>query len=161
MYSLDCRKGYENKEKRFLEKVKKTERCWIWSGNVANKDRPYGRIQINGQRITAHRLSYLVYRGDIPAGLCVCHTCDNPRCVNPDHLFLGSDLENIADCILKGRHTRGDKHGNKKLSEAKVREMRHLYKTGKYTQQQLADKYDIPRTYCNVIINRKQWKHVE
>lgn len=159
MYNLECRPGYEEKEARFLKLVTKTPRCWIWSGAISNKE-GYGRIQIEKERMSAHRLSYSIYKGDLPEGLFVCHTCDNRLCVNPDHLFLGSHLENVADCILKGRHTRGDKHGARKLSEDAVREMRRLYATGEYTQEQLGKKYGIDRPYATRIINRKQWKHV-
>lgn len=164
MYDLKCRPGYEEKEVRFLKLIDKTERCWIWIGGITSNDkkRGYGRVQINKKRIPAHRLSYEIYKGDIvDSNLYVCHTCDNPKCVNPDHLFLGSNLANIADCIIKGRHTKGENQGSHKLTENDVREMRRLYSSGEFTQQELAHKYGIDRPYATKIINYRQWKHVK
>lgn len=159
MYNLDCRPGYEEQEVRFLKLVEKTARCWLWRGGKSSEN-GYGRVQIKGGRELTHRLSYAIYKGDLVEGVFVCHTCDNRLCVNPDHLFLGSHLENVADCIIKGRNTRGDKHGARKLSEDAVREMRRLYALGNYTQQQLAVRYGIDRPYATKIINHRQWKHV-
>lgn len=89
---------------RFLSKVNKTESCWIWTGF---KDKGYGRMgwkTPKGYRsIPASRISYMLFRGEIPEGMFVCHKCDNPPCVNPDHLFLGSSKENTHDMVKKGR----------------------------------------------------------
>lgn len=159
MYDLNCRPGHDANKDLFLKQIEKTNRCWIWRGSL-NKQTGYGRIQINGKRMGAHRFAYSIFKGDLVDGLFVCHTCDNPTCVNPDHLFLGSSLANIADCIIKGRNTKGEKHGSHKLTENDVREMRRLYATGKHTQKSLAERYGIDRPYTTKIINRRQWKHV-
>lgn len=88
-------------EERFLQKVTKTESCWIWIG--ALNSRGYGSFLFNGKITSAHRYSYEQYKGEIPEGLFVCHSCDNPRCVNPDHLWIGTHSENMKDMISKDR----------------------------------------------------------
>lgn len=80
--------------------------CWLWMGHC----NPYGLFAMGGQRMGAHRAAWLLHRGEIPAGLWVLHRCDVPACVNPDHLFLGSSQDNIADRDLKGRQAGGERH---------------------------------------------------
>ena len=86
--------------KRFWEKVQKTTTCWNWT---AAKRNGYGVIKIDKKLIAVHRLSYEMHKGRIPAGLMICHSCDNPLCVNPDHLFLGTGSINMRDAMSKGR----------------------------------------------------------
>jgi len=94
---------------RFWSKVKKSPGCWMWDGSPSKR---YGYFRTNRTRVAAHRFSWEIHNGEIPPGLCVLHRCDVAKCVRPDHLFLGSQLENIADRDRKGRTARGEKLGH-------------------------------------------------
>lgn len=86
---------------RFNAKINYTDTCWLWT---ACKDKDgYGNFQFDGEKVRAHRFMYEIMKGPIPADICVCHTCDNPSCVNPDHLWLGTGSDNQKDSVLKGR----------------------------------------------------------
>lgn len=104
--------------------------CWEWFGAKASKG--YGEIKIPKTRkqIPAHRLSYLIHKGAIPEDKCVLHKCDHPCCVNPDHLFVGSKLDNARDMVSKNRHCFGEKQGASKLSTEQVRQIRMLCDSG-------------------------------
>lgn len=141
-------------EERFWEKVKKTDGCWEWLG-TKSKDRGY--ISVAGKMISAPRFSYWLHKGEILEGLCVCHTCDNPRCVNPEHLWLGTHADNMKDMRLKGR-VKQERNGRAKHSKAEVEEIKKLYATGKYTQRKLGELFGVSHTNVYAICKGIIWK---
>lgn len=177
-------------EQRFWCRVQKSDGCWLWTGKP-DKD-GYGHLRgWHGRQIGAHRFSFELHNGEInDSGLMVCHTCDNPPCVRPDHLFLGTCFDNIQDCIRKGRNAcgdrnasrlyperrpRGDKHhwqtkpetrmvgrrnGRAKLTDAAVREIRRLWLTGRYAKTELGRMFDVTDVVIFNVINLRSWKHI-
>jgi hypothetical protein len=162
---------------RLWAKVNKTADCWLWTGPV--HDFGYGRIHhYEGDRLVsgyAHRSSYELAYGAIPDGLFVCHHCDNPRCVRPEHLFLGTQADNIADATRKGRRgygqrngkythpertPRGEANGESKLTADQVREIRRRYSAGDVGQRQLAREYGVVKNAIANILHRKTWQHI-
>lgn len=147
---------------RFWEKVKKSDGCWGWTHSKNSKG--YGRIGIGTWRDRrvgmAHRVSWELHYGPIPKGLCVCHRCDNPACVRPDHLFLGTKAENNIDMTLKGRRrngtTNGEQHPCAKLSAAQVLEIR----SAAGSQQSIADRHGVSQVLVSQIKRLKIWKHL-
>ena len=128
--------------------------CWLWTGTTNRSG--YGRINVRGSVWLAHRASWLMHRGEIPAGLHVCHKCDTPACVNPDHLFLGDNADNHADKIAKGRQgaARGEASGVAKLSDADVAAIRADPRPTK----EVAAAYGITVRYVNSLL-RRQWRN--
>jgi hypothetical protein len=114
----------------------------------------------------AHRISWEIHFGDIPDGLYVLHTCDNPPCANPVHLFLGTQRDNIDDMLRKGRSAyghpgrQGEKAWMAKLTDDQVREIRSLYEVGRISQLALARRYGITQTTIGSIVRRATWKHI-
>ena len=102
--------------------LKEDTGCWI---NMFEQSHKQGRIFVDGKHIACARMSYIIMKGDIPEGLHILHTCDNPRCINPDHLFLGTNQDNVNDKMSKGRHKTayGSKHGSAKLSPMLVKQI--------------------------------------
>ena len=151
---------------RFWAKVNKTDGCWEWTAKViANTG--YGRIKINRKMVLSHRYSYIIHHPltiDLweHREICVCHKCDNRKCVNPAHLFLGSYGDNLRDCIAKGRNPdrKGEKHPMVKLTENDVREIRTRYAEGGITHEDLGIKYGVKRETIGYIIRRLNWKHI-
>lgn len=153
----------ESDLKRFWGNVDKSSGCWNWSGGKTRTG--YGQFSVNGKNVTAHRTSWEIHFGKIPHdgsyhGICVCHKCDNRGCVNPDHLFLGTNKENRDDMMSKGRGIKGERQGLSRLTESKVREIRNLYSGGCITQIELASRFEIDQTTVSLVLNRKTWKHI-
>ena len=133
--------------------------CWVWTAykNPAG----YGRIGSKGKHgvpMNANRGAWILTRGPIPEGLFVLHHCDFPPCVNPHHLWLGNDLDNVTDMIKKGRGLKGEEHSNSKLNEATVREIRHLHEAG-VIMRLIADKFCVNRITVFDVIHRRTWAH--
>lgn len=147
-------------EERFWLKTDKRgpDDCWEWQGG---KDAcQYGRIHMKSRRHTlAHRYSYELHNGPIPNGLLVLHECDNPPCVNPKHLFLGTKIDNNADKSAKGRQARGVGCGISKFTEDDIRDMRQLHANG-ISQQAIAVRYNTDSSNVSYIVRHKTWRHV-
>ncbi len=148
-------------EERFWSRIIKTDTCWIWNGTKRYKNN-YGCFEINNKLISAHRFSWELHNGKIPAGLFVCHTCDNTLCVNPDHLFLGTANDNNKDRAFKNRswHPIGELHPIHKLTANDVRDIRVEYKSGLISQRALAKKYHVAQWTIGKVVNNHTWKNV-
>jgi hypothetical protein len=148
-------------EDRFWPKVAKGDGCWEWQGS--RHPSGYGVIGASRHQRArmAHRVSWELHHGPIPDGLDVLHHCDNKPCVRPDHLYLGTDLENARDRIERGleRHLSGQANGNAKLTEASVRAVIAALQAGG-TQQSVADRFGISQPHVSEIARRKSWSHL-
>lgn len=151
-------------EKRFWGQVSKKgpNDCWEWLGSKAGTYKEYGRISFNGRADGAHRVSWILHNGPIPDGMDVLHRCDNPGCVNPAHLWLGTHAENMIDKARKGRVVieplRGENHPLSKLTPDKVREIRSL--SGIMTHREMSREFGVSTCVVSRIINRLMWKHI-
>lgn len=142
-------------------KIKSSDDCWITTFSPQSKR--YGMVKFKAfsPEISTHRLAYIIAAGSIPRGLWVCHSCDNMRCVNPRHLFLGSAKDNIADMMSKGRRgdNKGSKNGQAKLTEIDVAEIRLLHKTGLGCRR-LSKLFPVHKETIQSVINYKTWRHI-
>lgn len=136
-----------------------TTQCWPWTGGCTVDG--YGRLLWRGRNWIASRLAYATFVGKIPKGIQVCHTCDNPPCCNPAHLFLGTPADNAKDMVAKGRGgiARGERQAHHKLTEMDVRRIRQLHQEG-FSYPQIAARFPVNvSTVCTICL-RKTWKHV-
>lgn len=152
-------------ETRFLECVGPPDDngCILWTGGKNRNG--YGIIysKIQGKQILAHRAAWELHHGPIPPGLDVLHDCpggDKPSCVNADHLWLGTQADNVADAVAKGRNKKGENDPNAKLNEAKVHAIRKRYAACGITQEELSRDYGVIRQTIGDVVNRKIWKHI-
>ena len=146
--------------KRFWSKinVRNKKQCWNWIYCLYPDS--YGRFRLNNKLVYSHRLAYLLTFGEIPEGLCVLHKCDNPNCCNSNHLFLGTQSDNINDMTFKRRGRCNKLGNNSKLTIEQVNIIRKLYKNKKYNQNELANKFNVSASCINHIVNNYNWKKI-
>ena len=154
------KRSWEQCLESFWSQVVKTDRCWNWTGNKHSKG--YGQYKMPGLSYRVHRASWQLANGPIPTGKHVLHKCDNPSCVNPDHLFLGDHFDNMRDMTVKGRlripDQKGEHHSQAKLTSGDVRVIRGL--SEKYSHAKISTWFPVVRTVITQIVNRKLWPHV-
>lgn len=173
---------------RFLRKVGITDECWYWKGAPGPGGK--GQFKVQGLVLRPSRVSYILHKGDIPVGLLILHSCDNPLCVNPAHLRTGTHQDNMNDMTLRGRQAKGDRHGtrirpetvargnkhgtrlhpetvrrgtkngNAKLNEEEVRTMRRLYKEYKTSTYILAKQFGVSQRQAYCVVKYLSYKEV-
>lgn len=165
---------------KLLKNINIKNDCWEWNKSLTNTG--YGKLIHEGKSLISHRVSFEVFKGEIPEGLFVCHTCDNKKCINPDHLWAGTQKDNILDAKSKGRlpiqfgrkHTqetkekfkkrlhsdrRGEKHHLRKLKNEDVFKIRNMLENG-LTQTEIANQFGVHSSAISNIKNRKSWSHI-
>lgn len=160
---LTTEEAVARRPKRFWKHVQKTANCWLWTAHCYPNG--YGGFSMGeGAKAYAHRYSWELHNGPIPAGLLVCHKCDVRNCVNPEHLFLGTPTDNMQDMLAKGRQgitgAKGSRNGRAKLTENEVLRLRHEYKRSPRTRKELALTYGISKAQVTSILNYNTWAHL-
>jgi len=149
--------SYKNTTTQFWENIdipNDLSKCWFWTGNQNSQG--YGRVYLNGQGFYAHRIMWELIFGPIPTGVFVCHHCDTPLCVNPLHLFLGTQADNMRDCTNKRRQEYGENHHNAKLTAPQVLKIRKR----PMSISKLARYYGISRRHIRAIQQRRYWRYL-
>ena len=146
-------------EQRFWSKVNKTESCWLWTAGIFSNG--YGQYKNKGKMLKAHRYSYELHKGKIAEGLLIRHTCDVRSCVNPNHLLVGTQQDNINDMIERNRHryAKGESCHNAILTKDDVIEIRIFREFG-FTQQELGKMYGVVRETIKNVLLKKTWSHI-
>jgi hypothetical protein len=147
-----------SREDIFWAQVHKTEACWLWTGLI--NPYGYGRIWHDGAMTGAHRVSYTLAKGPVPRGLHVCHHCDNPSCVRPDHLYLGDDARNLADMVARKRSAWGERNFHHKLTAEEVRAIRAATAAG-WKYRGLAERYGVSEATISDVHRRRSWRHLD
>ena len=142
---------------RLFKGITKTNTCWLWNGYKHRSG--YGNIKVDGKVIKTHRLSWTIHNGEIPKGMCVLHKCDVRSCVNPKHLFLGTQRDNLDDMVKKGRSNHGEKHPLALLTKKDVLRIRMLFKKEKSISE-LAEKFNVGYHVIWFIVRNKSWKQI-
>lgn len=139
--------------------------CWLWTKSLSRYG--YGQQWVGGKNWITHRLAWTLTNGEIPKGLCLCHRCDNPACVRPDHMFLGTQRDNLRDMRAKGRERnyrtdppRGELNGRARLTVDDVREIRRRAALG-VSHSEIGRAFKYHRANVAHIVNRRVWKHVD
>lgn len=145
---------------RFLAKVKKTPTCWIWTGAFRSVG-GYGFFHLGREGcISAHRAAYIIFKGSIPKGKSILHSCDNKKCVNPEHLTAGTQSQNLKDCLERGRFVapKGERNGQARLTLAQVESMRSEYTGTRGDLKKLSKKFGVASSTVHSIVNRNRWR---
>lgn len=149
-------------QRLFWDKVDKSGDCWEWTAHRNIKG--YGQFGVSGKLALAHRLSYIIHFGEIPSGKIVCHSCDNPSCVNPAHLWIGTHQDNAIDRERKNRGGRKGPEGSKaphaKLNEAIVAQIKAIIAEGKTTHRSIAKQFGVHFVTISDLATGKTWRHV-
>lgn len=132
--------------------------CWVCS--LANLSSGYARISIGGRSCLAHRVMYIIHNGSIPKGMCVLHSCDNPPCVNPAHLHLGTQADNMREKAVRGRAAVGEKNNKARLTAAAVYEIRELLASG-VSMYRIAESFSVTRNSIRDIRRGHTWSHLK
>lgn len=152
----------EEKNQRLInfyeQKVVKKIGCWDWNGSCDKNG--YAQLYNGSTKAKGHRVSYQIHKGIIPEGMEVCHTCDNPKCTNPDHLWLETKKENNDDKVKKGRSCKGEDKPNSKLKDEDVREIRKMLGFG-IPKAHISRKYNVTFMTISYISKGKTWRHVK
>lgn len=140
--------------------AKRDSGCWEWIG--AKNQAGYGVLVVGRKSLLAHRLSYVMHKGRLDQGALVCHHCDNPCCVNPEHLYAGDDKTNAFDRMSRGRYVApaGELNGISKLTDEAVSEIRRAWAEGGLKQKELAEIYDVSPSLISKVVNGHIWGHV-
>lgn len=153
-------------EDRFWEKVNKTDTCWLWTATM--NERGYGQLNVRGEGEAkgrprrAHVLSWSFINGPVPAGMLVLHHCDVRACVRPEHLYLGTPADNMADCVKRGRHVapwKGRRERVYRLTEADVRAIRSRHGQGE-SMNALAEEFGVVPSTIRDVVTRHTWAKV-
>jgi len=152
-------------EERFWTKVQKADGCWLWTASV-HGTKGYGQINSGGRGrpLQAHRVSWEIHFGPIPDGMIICHHCDNPLCVRPDHLFVGTKSDNALDAVRKGifgdHWPKGERHYKTRLTNADALHIRALHAAGA-NYGELASRYGISNSSISKLVRRVTWRHLD
>jgi hypothetical protein len=135
--------------------------CWLYTGGISSSG--YGIVSIKNRSVHVHRLAYSLKCGPIPEATCVLHRCDIRRCINPDHLFLGSLADNNRDCMDKGRTAdrRGEKNTGAKFTPKRVARVRRAYGTGRFSQRTVGEMFGISQQQVSSIVRGQAWPHLK
>lgn len=142
-------------EEKFLAKVEKTDGCWLWRGSIPKTGDGYGWFSLGNRSERAHRVAHQVFVGPIPAGMLVCHTCDNRICVNPAHLFLGTAADNNKDRASKGRSSR--RATRRKIDFEIAQRIRAEWAAGGRLQREIGAAYGISQAVVSKIVLGQAW----
>jgi len=145
--------------KKINNKIIINNECYEWQGAL-DKDN-YGVIWFNNKSWRVHRLIWVIYNGNIPKEMCICHKCDNPKCININHLFIGTTQENTKDRDNKNRQAKWDKHIFTKLNPIQIKEIKKLHFEDGISYRKLAEKYNVCYATIREATIGRNWKHVK